>query len=335
MPSRWAERQARRTRRCELGWGRTRASSRSPTAFGASADDPLLARVPSGSTWLQDEALGLDVLGDLAQADLAQRGQVLDPEEVVERGLDVLAGVDLPGAQAGDQRLGGEVDEDDLVGGAEDRVGHRLPHPHPGQLGDLVVERLEVLDVDGGEDVDPGREHVGDVLVALLVLEARRVGVGELVDQRQLGRAGEQRRQVHLLDDDVADRRPGAAAPPPARAPGRSSPGACAAPGSRSRRRGRRRPRRGPPAASGRSSPPRPPCRGRSCSGRGCDHWSPRRPHSGPQQVVDDEVDQLDADEGDDQAAEAVDQHVAAQQRRWRRSAGSGRRAARAGSAAG
>ena len=50
----------------------------------------------------------------------------------------------------------------------------------------------------------PGREDVGDVLVALLVLEPGRVGVGELVDQRQLGRAGEHRRQVHLLDLDVA-----------------------------------------------------------------------------------------------------------------------------------
>ena len=154
---------------------------------------------------------------------------------------------------------------------AEHRVGHRLPHPHPGQLGDLVVERLEVLDVDGREDVDPGREHVGDVFVALLVLEARRVGVGELVDQRQLGRAGEQRRQVHLLD---ARRRGSATAA--ARhhlQPARLVAGLLAfvrlqvadhdvAAG--------RRLRPGPPAASGRSCRPRRPCRGRSCSGRGC-----------------------------------------------------------------
>src|SRR6185312_14659307 len=41
------------------------------------------------------QPLGLHVLGDLAQRDLAQRGEVLDPEEVVQRRLDALAGVDL------------------------------------------------------------------------------------------------------------------------------------------------------------------------------------------------------------------------------------------------
>ncbi len=116
----------------------------------------------------------------------------------------VLAGVDLAGPQAGDQRLGSEVDQDHLVGLAQHRVGDRLPHPRPGQLGDLVVERLQVLDVDGREDVDPGGEHVAHVFVALLVLDAGRVGVGQLVDQRQLGRAGQQRRQVHLLEVGVA-----------------------------------------------------------------------------------------------------------------------------------
>ncbi len=232
-------------------------------------------------------------------------------KKLFERGLDVLAGVDLAGAQACHQGLGREVDQHHLVGGAEHRVGHRLAHPHPGQLGDPVVERLEVLDVDGREDVDPGRQHVGDVLVALLVLEPGRVAVGELVDQRQLRAAGEHAPAGPSPRPRRRDRRPRAAARPRGRAPGRSSPRACAAPGSRSRRRARPRLRRGPPAASGRSSPRRPPCRGRSCSGRG----SCRAPRSGPQQVVDDQVDQLDADEGGDQAAEAVEQHVAAQQR--------------------
>ena len=52
------------------------------------------------------QALGLDLLGHLAQRDLAQRGEVLDPEEVVQRGVDALGGIDLAGAQAVEQRLG-------------------------------------------------------------------------------------------------------------------------------------------------------------------------------------------------------------------------------------
>ncbi len=139
-------------------------------------------------------------LGDLTQRDLPQREQVFDGEEVVQRRLDVLARVDLAGAEALDQRLGGEVDQHHLVGLAEHGVGDRLADAGAGQLGDLVVQRLEVLDVDGREDVDPRRQHVANVLEALLVLDAGGVGVRELVDQRQIGITPQQRRQVHLLE---------------------------------------------------------------------------------------------------------------------------------------
>ena len=82
-----------------------------------------------------------------------------------------LGRVDLAGAQAFEQRLGREVDEHDLVGAPEDRVGDGLAHADAAQLGDVVVERLEVLDVERGDDVDAGRQYLLDVLVALGVLE--------------------------------------------------------------------------------------------------------------------------------------------------------------------
>ena len=83
-------------------------------------------------------------------------------------------------------------------------VGEGLAHAHARELGHLVVERLEVLDVDRGEHVDAGLQHVLDVLVALGVLEAGGVGVGELVDQAELRRALEDGRQVHLLQPGAA-----------------------------------------------------------------------------------------------------------------------------------
>ena len=82
--------------RCELGCGLTSASSRSPTACGAAR---AIRRSSRGAT-VHVAAAWLDLLGDLAQRDLAQRGEVLDPEEAVERGLDALGRVDLAGAQA-------------------------------------------------------------------------------------------------------------------------------------------------------------------------------------------------------------------------------------------
>ena len=117
-----------------------------------------------------------------------------------ERDLGAVLRVDLAGAQALLQRLGREVDEHDLVGLVEDPVGEGLADADAGQLEDRVVEALEVLDVDGRDDVDAGVEHLVDVLVALLVAHAGRVRVRELVDQRQLGRARDHRVDVHLVE---------------------------------------------------------------------------------------------------------------------------------------
>ena len=46
----------------------------------------------------------------------------------------------------------------------------------------------------------PGVEELLDVLPALLVARARHVRVRELVDQRDLGLAGDDRVDVHLLE---------------------------------------------------------------------------------------------------------------------------------------
>ena len=102
------------------------------------------------------------------------------------------------------ERLGRDVDEDDLVGDLEHAVGEGLADADVGELEDLVVEALEVLDVDGRDDVDAGGEHLVDVLVAFLVAHAVGVGVGELVDQRQLGRAADDGVDVHLLELETA-----------------------------------------------------------------------------------------------------------------------------------
>ena len=98
------------------------------------------------------------------------------------------------------QRLRGHVDQLDLVGAADHLVGHGLPLRHAGDLVDDVVERLQVLDVDRGDHGDAGVEQLLDVLPALGVAGAGHVGVGQLVDQGDLGAAGQHRVEVHLLE---------------------------------------------------------------------------------------------------------------------------------------
>ena len=271
----------------------------------------------------------LDLLGHLAQRDLAQRRQVLDLEEVVQRRGHALARVDLALGRRSMSVSGVRSTSTTSSARREHAVGEGLAHAGAGQLGHLVVEALQVLHVHGGEDVDAGVEDVLDVLEALGVLGAGRVGVRQLVDQAELGCALEDRRQVHLLEraPRCVTRRRGSSSRP---SPGRRSPRARAARGSRSPRRGPVGLRPGPPGACGRSCRPRRPCPGRSCSGSARRHFA-----QAPSRLWTTRSTSLMPMNGRDQAADAVDAACCAAAARWRRSGGSARRAGPAAPAAG
>ena len=67
-------------------------------------------------------------------------------------------------------------------------------------LCDDVSQAFEVLDVDGADDGDAGAEDVFDILPAFFVNRSRRVGVGNLVDQRHGWLTAHDGVRVHLLD---------------------------------------------------------------------------------------------------------------------------------------
>src|SRR5271165_218659 len=75
---------------------------------------------------------------------------------------------------------------------------------HAGDLFGHVVERLQVLDVERGDDVDAGVEQLIDILPSLGVPAAGHVGVGEVVDQRDLRMAGEHRVEIHFGEGRAA-----------------------------------------------------------------------------------------------------------------------------------
>jgi len=54
-------------------------------------------------------------------------------------------------------------------------------HPHPRDLGNNIVQALEVLDIECGVDVDSSVKEFLDVLPPLGVAGARDVRVGQLV----------------------------------------------------------------------------------------------------------------------------------------------------------
>ena len=142
----------------------------------------------------------LDAVRDPQQSKLAQRGEVAHSEVVPESGVDLLGGVYVAVRQPSPKRLGAHVDELDLVCGPHHVVRHSLALLHAGDRLDHVVERLQVLDVHSGDDVDAGCEQLVDVLPPLRVPGSRHVGVCELVDDRHLGPAREDAVDVHLLE---------------------------------------------------------------------------------------------------------------------------------------
>ncbi len=134
----------------------------------------------------------VDLVGQPEQGQLAQGGEVADAEVVAQGGVDLVGGVDVAVGQAAAQRLGGDVDQLQLLGAPHDLVGHGFPLGHAGDALDHVVERRQVLDVDRGQHVDARVEQLLDVLPALGVAGAGRVGVRQLVHHRDLGPPGQQ-----------------------------------------------------------------------------------------------------------------------------------------------
>ena len=108
--------------------------------------------------------------------------------------------VDLAFAQSLQQIVRRKVDQHDFVGLVENAVGQRLAYLDPGDAPDDVVEAFDVLDIDRRVDVDPGREKLQHILIALGVARARRIGVRKLVDEQQRRFSCERRVEVELFE---------------------------------------------------------------------------------------------------------------------------------------
>ena len=119
---------------------------------------------------------------------------------MLQRALGLFGDVDLALLQPLDQIVRREVDQFDGIGAVEHRIRHGLAHPHMRDLRDHVVEAFDVLDIDGGVDVDAVGQQFLDIEIALGMAAAGRIGMGEFIDQRDLRAARDQRIEVHLLE---------------------------------------------------------------------------------------------------------------------------------------
>jgi hypothetical protein len=178
---------------------------------------PGLPRRPDAVVGAVPVELLVDLVREPQQGQLSQRGEVPDPEVVAQRRIDRVRRVDVAVREPPSQRLRRHVDELDLLGLPDHRVRHRLVLLDAGDLLDDVVDRLQVLDVDGRDNRDPGCEQLLDVLPALGVAGPRGVRVRELVHERDVGPARQEGLEVHLAEGRpaVGHRRAGKDLEPP------------------------------------------------------------------------------------------------------------------------
>ena len=173
---------------------------------GQRDDDPL-AGLPRSRDPVAGAVVGelvVDAIGDPEQRQLTQRGQVAGAEVVGEGGVDAVRGVHVPVGQPAAQRVRIHVDQLDLICRPHDLIRHGLPLLHAGDALHHVVQRFEVLDVDGRDDADASGQQLVDVLPALGVARPGRVGVCQFVDEHDLRVPAQERVGVHLGERGAA-----------------------------------------------------------------------------------------------------------------------------------
>ncbi len=68
---------------------------------------------------------------------------------------------------------------------------------------DDIVETVDMLDINGGINIDPGGQQFLDIEVAFRVTAFGRVRMSEFVDQNELGMARQNSVDIHLRQDSA------------------------------------------------------------------------------------------------------------------------------------
>ena len=141
----------------------------------------------------------IDAIGGAAQSQFAQRNQVPFAEKVLDSALGLAADIDFALIEPLAQIVRGKVHQHHVVRGVKEGIGDGLSHLHAGDPADDVIQTFQMLDVNGGEDVNPGLQQFVHILPALWMAGAGGITVRQLIHQNQRRTAGEGGVEIELI----------------------------------------------------------------------------------------------------------------------------------------
>ena len=148
----------------------------------------MFAGIIAGAGILAFFRAAVHTVGRAAQSNLPQRHKVLSGEKMVHGAAGLKRTVNFSPVQPGQKVIGFDVHQLHLIGIIEHTVRHAFAHCNACNSGYNVVQAFQMLNIHGGVHINAKRQQFFDILAALSVPAALRVGMGKLVHKKK-GRA--------------------------------------------------------------------------------------------------------------------------------------------------
>ena len=146
-------------------------------------DHPVLPQLFSAQVRVQ---ILIDGVRDSLERQLSKGKQVAATEEIRQGSFDPFRRINIAAPHARLQGFRGHVDQDNLIRSVQYPVGNCFANADAGDVVYRGSQALYMLDIERRHDINPVLQDFQNILIALFVLAAWDICVGELIDQHHL-----------------------------------------------------------------------------------------------------------------------------------------------------
>ena len=171
---------------------------------GKTDENMFLDLSPPASGWGFSLGGTIDPIRHAAQGYFTQTGKVGRKKEVFQRPLGLFFPVNFSGFQPEYEFFRFNVDKLHLVGLIKNVVRQALAYDNSGDGCHQIVETFKMLNIDGRPDGNTRPQNLFNILIALGVAAAVRVGVGQFVHQKNFRLARQRRIHIKFIKGDIS-----------------------------------------------------------------------------------------------------------------------------------